>query len=99
MKKPILVIWSCLLFVAVNAQTASQKIDELLSAYAAQYKFNGSALVAAKDKIIFEKGYGWKDAAQQTKNDDHTIFQIGSITKQFTSAVIMQLQQEKKLSV
>lgn len=98
-KKTAVIIWCWLLAVAVNAQTASQKIDELLAAYASQYKFNGAVLVAQKDKVIFEKGYGWKNAAQQTKNDDHTIFQIGSITKQFTSAVIMQLQQEKKLSV
>ncbi|MEP6950366.1 MAG: serine hydrolase domain-containing protein, partial [Ginsengibacter sp.] len=32
-------------------------------------------------------------------NNEQTIFQLGSITKQFTSAVILKLQEEKKLSV
>ena len=56
-------------------------------------------LVAQKGKILLEKGYGYKNAAAKTLNDSNTVFQIGSITKQFTSAIILQLQEQHKLSL
>ena len=56
-------------------------------------------LVAQKGKIIYQKGFGYRNAERKTPNDVNSIFQIGSITKQITAAVIMQLQQEGKLSV
>ena len=95
--------WSFLVcsFLALSAwgQTVEQKMDELLSAYARQNKFNGAALVAQKGKVIYQKGFGFKDAEQKLPNDANAIFQVGSLTKQITAAVVMQLQQEKKLSV
>ena len=75
------------------------KLDTLLSTYAKLNKFNGSALVAKNGVILLNKGYGYRDATSKTPNDEQTIFQLGSITKQFTSAVILKLQEEKKLSV
>jgi CubicO group peptidase (beta-lactamase class C family) len=87
------------LSVQLLAQSVEQKIDELLTAYVSQNKLNGSVLVAQKGKIIYEKGFGYRNAEKKTPNDVNSIFQIGSITKQITAAVIMQLQQEGKLSV
>jgi CubicO group peptidase (beta-lactamase class C family) len=75
------------------------KLDTVLSTYARLNKFNGSALVAKKGVILLNKGYGYRDATSKTQNAEQTIFQLGSITKQFTSAVILKLQEEKKLSV
>ena len=81
------------------AQDATSKIDTLINAYAKLNRFNGSALVAKNGTILLSKGYGYRNAADKVLNDEHTVFQLGSITKQFTSAVILKLQQEKKLSV
>jgi len=75
------------------------KLDTLISAYAKLYKFNGSALVAKNGIILLNKGYGYRNAEKKVANNEQTIFQLGSITKQFTSAVILKLQEEKKLSV
>lgn len=75
------------------------KLDNLLSAYAKLYKFNGSALVEKNGVMLLNKGYGFRNAADKTVNNEQTIFQLGSITKQFTAAVILKLQEEKKLSV
>jgi CubicO group peptidase (beta-lactamase class C family) len=80
-------------------QTPAQEIDELLKEYTKQNIFNGVALVAQKGKILLEKGYGYKNVATKTPNDTNTIFQIGSITKQFTAAIILQLQEQHRLSV
>ena len=74
----------------VNAQTVPQKIDELISKYSQLRLFNGSALVADNGKVIFEKGYGYADMEWDIPNDPQTKFRLGSITKQFTSMLIMQ---------
>jgi CubicO group peptidase (beta-lactamase class C family) len=98
MKKSLLFI-SCLFFVAAVFAQDVAKLDELLSTWASQYKFNGSALVSHKGKILLDKGYGLRDAVDKTPNDPNGIYQIGSITKQFTATVILKLQEEKKLNV
>lgn len=91
----------CLIATSLQllAQSPQDKMDTLLTAYAKENKFNGAVLVAQKGKIIYEKGYGYKNAEQKLPVDVQTVFQVGSITKQFTSAIIMQLQQEGRLSV
>lgn len=89
MKKIILSFIVVFLSVQLFAQSIEQKIDELLTAYAAQNKLNGSVLVAQKGKIIYEKGFGYRNAEAKMPNDVNSIFQIGSITKQITAAVIM----------
>jgi CubicO group peptidase (beta-lactamase class C family) len=83
----------------VNAQSDADKINELLTAYARQYKFNGTALVVSKGQVVFSKGYGFKNTKDSTYNDVNSIFQIGSVTKQFTATIILQLQDQKKLSL
>lgn len=85
--------------LAVTAQETTQKIDELLSAWVKNEKFNGTALVVQNGNTVLQKGYGLKNAATKELNDGNTIFQIGSITKQFTSAIILRLQENKKLSI
>jgi len=77
----------------------AKKRDEFLVSANKFYKFNGSVLIAEKGKIILKKSYGFKNIATHSLNDSNSIFQIGSITKQFTSTVILKLQEEGKLSV
>lgn len=88
----------CLL-LNVLAQDNAAKIDSLLNAYSNLHKFNGAALVANKGMLLLNKGYGYRNAANKISNDENSIFQLGSITKQFTAAVILKLQQEQKLSL
>jgi CubicO group peptidase (beta-lactamase class C family) len=81
------------------AQPIEQKMNELVSAYAKQNNFNGVVLVAQNGNILFSKGYGLRNAEEKQWHETSDIFQIGSITKQITAAVIMQLHDEGKLSV
>src|SRR5688572_2392582 len=100
MKKTVLVLLTFGLAQALYCQkTISQKLDELMDAYCKVNKFNGSVLVSRKGTILLEKGYGVKNARTNAPNDPHSIFQIYSITKPFTSTVILQLVELKKLSL
>jgi CubicO group peptidase (beta-lactamase class C family) len=98
MKKFLIILTVCFVKYA-NAQSIPQKIDELIQAYAKEHKFNGIALVAQKGKILFEKGYGYRDASARTVNDANTIFQLASISKQFTATVILKLVELNKLAL
>lgn len=99
MKKLIILHLFLLTSVFVFAQSKAEKMEELVNAYYQNGKFNGVVLVAEKGQPVFQSGYGFRDAEQASLHDIGSIFQIGSITKQFTAALIMQLEQEKKLSV
>ncbi len=61
--------------------------------------FSGFILVAQHDQILFEHGYGFADAMTKRLATADTSFRIGSVTKQFTAAAILQLEQAGKLAV
>jgi CubicO group peptidase (beta-lactamase class C family) len=81
------------------AQDSARKIDELVSTYAAAGKFNGTVLVTAHGSVIFEKGYGYRDAEAKSRNDANTIFQLASVSKQFTAVTILKLVELQQLSL
>jgi CubicO group peptidase (beta-lactamase class C family) len=90
----------CLLAVPnLFAATQAGKIDALLTAYNKQRYFNGTALVAENGKVILRKGYGPANMEWQVPNAPDTKFRLGSITKQFTSMVVMQLVGEGKVKL
>jgi CubicO group peptidase (beta-lactamase class C family) len=82
-----------------SQDTISKKLDELVGAYAKLGKFNGSAIVARHGKILMEKGYGFKNFRDSTLNSPSTIYQIASVTKQFTSTLVLKLVELKKLAL
>src|ERR1700733_1605185 len=75
------------------------KVDELLKGYQQLGKFNGSVLVTEKGKILLEEGYGFKNFKDSSLNDPNTVFQIASVTKQFTAVMILKLVELKKLAL
>ena len=58
-----------------------------------------AALVVREGKVLYEKGFGYANLKKKTLITPDTEFRIGSITKQFTAAAILKLQEEGKLSV
>jgi len=62
-------------------------------------KFSGTVLVARDRKVLFEKGYGLANREWNIPNSPQTKFRIASLTKQFTAAAILLLQEQRKLKV
>jgi CubicO group peptidase (beta-lactamase class C family) len=60
--------------------------------------FSGAVLVELNGEKPISKGYGFRNEDQKLKNTPQTIFDIGSITKQFTAAAILKLEMQGKLS-
>ncbi|MBC3847540.1 beta-lactamase family protein [Winogradskyella echinorum] len=61
--------------------------------------FSGVVLVAQNDNILFNKAYGRKNNQENGFNDINTVFDMGSITKQFTAAGILKLEMQNELTV
>ncbi|MGH9628925.1 MAG: serine hydrolase, partial [Bryobacteraceae bacterium] len=81
------------------AQDKAAKIDELLARYHANNQFNGAVLVSEGGNVIYKKGFGLANMEWQIPNTPETKFRLGSITKQFTAAVILQLVNEGKIKL
>lgn len=72
-----------------------QTLDDYLNAQA----FSGAVLVAQGDEILHVGAYGFADRQAQRNNTVHTRFPIASLSKAFTAAAILQLQEQGRLSL
>src|SRR5262245_19436923 len=69
------------------------KAAEYMQARARVTGFSGSVLVARAGRPVFREGYGQANIDFDLPNTPRTKFRIGSVTKQFTAAAILLLQQ------
>ena len=81
------------------SQSKVDKIDQLVSKYAEYGKFNGSVLVSDHGKVIFKKGFGMANMEWEIPNAPNTKHRLGSITKQFTAMLILQLVEAGKIDL
>lgn len=81
------------------AQTKTAQLDDLLNKYTEYGQFNGSVLVADQGKVIYKKGFGSANMEWDIANAPDTKHRLGSITKQFTAMLIMQLVADGKLDL
>lgn len=92
-----------LIFRLLSASPASAqdpaRLDAAITAQAAGSHFMGSVLVAKDGAVVFEKSYGSANLEWGIPNTADTKFRIGSLTKQFTAAAILLLEERGKLKV
>lgn len=86
-------------FAQNTAQTKTAKIDEVMTLANKYRLFNGSVLVAENGKVIYKKGLGLANMEWRIPNTNETKFRLGSITKQFTATLILQLVQQGKIKL
>lgn len=87
------------LHTSALAQGKPEQIDKLISTYAGYGQFNGSVLVADNGKVIYQKGVGLANMEWTIPNAPDTKFRLGSITKQFTATLILQLVEQGKIKL
>ena len=96
-------LWLTLPFVpATLAQTTPASIprmQQVVQNYVDNKSFMGVVLVAEKDKVLLSQGYGDADLEWGIKNSPDAKFRIGSLTKQFTAASILLLEERGKLEL
>ncbi|MFD0793402.1 serine hydrolase domain-containing protein [Mucilaginibacter litoreus] len=85
--------------LVTEGQDRSQQLDHLIGTYFKLQKFNGTVLVTQKGRILLKKGYGYQDVKTREPNSAHTVYQIASVTKCFTSTLALKMIELKKLKL
>ena len=98
-KNGILMLFLVFVSTMSFAQTKVEQIDELISTYQEYGKFNGSVLVADQGTVIYKKGFGLANMEWDIPNQANTKHRLGSVTKQFTAMLILQLVADGKLDL
>jgi len=100
--KKMMITAAVILLAAIHlsfGQTKAEEVDKLLDLYHEYGKFNGSALVAEQGKVVYKKGIGMANMEWDIENTTDTKHRLGSITKQFTAMLILQLAADGKLDL
>jgi len=84
---------------ACLAQDTAERMEQLVQSYISARQFMGSVLVSQQGKVLLSKGYGFANLEWEVPNSPTTKFRLGSITKQFTAASILLLEERGKLKV
>jgi CubicO group peptidase (beta-lactamase class C family) len=81
------------------AQPLADELDAVLAGFHDARQLNGAVLVAEGDSVLYERGFGEANMAWEIPNAPDTRFRIGSVTKQFTAALVLQLVEEGRLAL
>lgn len=98
-KKSLFMLSLLLLCNVTFSQSKADQIDQLVSKYTEYGQFNGSVLVSDQGKVIFKKGFGMANMEWDIPNAPDTKHRLGSITKQFTAMLILQLAEAGKIDL
>ncbi|HEY2915514.1 MAG TPA: serine hydrolase domain-containing protein, partial [Candidatus Angelobacter sp.] len=74
------------------------RMEQIVQSYVPS-KFMGTVLVAQDGKIVLDKGFGFANLEWDIPNTPTTKFRLGSLTKQFTAASILLLEERGKLKI
>lgn len=102
MRIQLLTLFALLFTLTGSAQHEGakfEKIDSLLNYLYNNNKFMGAVAIQEKGQVVFEKAYGFSDVENRIMASPATKYKVGAVTKMFTSAIIFQLIEEKKLKL
>jgi CubicO group peptidase (beta-lactamase class C family) len=75
-----------------------QKIDTFLTSFYNNGNLNGNVLIAEKGKVIYLKSFGFSNDSTKEKLNENSIFELASVSKQFTAMAIVILKEKGKLN-
>ena len=77
---------------------SSKQFDQFVKSELKKWNVPGAAIAVVKDgKIIYTKGFGYRNVKEKLKADEHTLFAIGSLTKSITASTVGILVDQKKV--
>jgi len=82
-----------------KTQKVSHKLDSLLKRINKRHDFHGSILVAKNGKILYDNHIGYADFRKKELLNKASVFQLASVSKQFTAAAIMLLYERNQIKL
>ena len=93
----------CILLLGCDQEektnAAVQQLDEYLSGMQKHFRFNGNVLVAEKGNIVLQRSYGYANYDDQRSLNDSSVFELASVSKQFTATGILLLKDRGQLQL
>jgi CubicO group peptidase (beta-lactamase class C family) len=96
MKKLLLVLLLPLSLAAQKDHAALLK--QFMTGQHDYFRFNGNILIARGGNIIYSQSLGYADLNSKRKLNDSSVFELASVSKQFTAMAIMLLKERRQLS-
>ena len=82
-----------------ETKEVSHKLDSLLQRINKRQDFNGSLLVAKNGKILYDNHVGYANFQKKEPLNEASVFQLASVSKQFTAAAIMLLYERNLIQL
>ncbi|SEK36312.1 CubicO group peptidase, beta-lactamase class C family [Aquimarina amphilecti] len=98
-KTLLLVSFCTVIFFSAQAQNLEKEIDAIVSSMYSAEEPGISILVAKEGKSIYRKAFGKANLELDVSLKPENVFEIGSITKQFTAVAILMLEEQGKLTI
>jgi len=86
------------LFLLIITNAAFSQQEKLDSLFAAQKDFSGVVLIAENGKPVYQKAFGYLEFESQIPLQTTDIFELASVSKQFTAMIIMMLKEKGLLN-
>jgi len=84
---------------AASARDDEAEQTKFITAYASAHAFNGTVLVQQDGEVRYRKSFGLANIPFKVPNTDRTKYWIASITKLFTSTLVLQLHEHGKIDL
>ncbi|GAB5554455.1 MAG: hypothetical protein Sapg2KO_40460 [Saprospiraceae bacterium] len=92
--KCIIILLALLISIPAHTQDMAKLVKDYTTSYVNTGDFSGCILITENGKVIFENCFGYANQSFKVPNEKRTKFKIGSVSKQFTAAAILILEQE-----
>jgi CubicO group peptidase (beta-lactamase class C family) len=76
-------------FVVSAQNSYQQKLQQFMTGQHDYFRFNGNAMVIKNGKIIYQQSLGYADYDSKRPLNDSSVFELASVSKQFTAMGIM----------
>lgn len=99
------IVAGCLMVLAGGVEAQSRdallgRIDSAVAAHMAKHRNAGISIgIEHRGELLVARGYGSADLESSTPATAETVYRIGSVTKQFTAALILQLVEQGKIGL
>lgn len=74
-------------------------LQKIIQKKAERYNINGSVLVGYKDQILYKEDFGYKNPITKALIEPELSYQLASVSKQYTAASILKLQEDQRLDI
>ena len=85
----------CFLFISLSVNGQQKQVDSL---FAVEKDFSGVVLIAARGTPVYHKSFGYREFEPQIPLRTSDIFELASVSKQFTAMIIMMLKEKGMLN-